>query len=608
MRIKKSIAALAIIAATRCRRARARRRSPSKPKLRLGRGHRAARDRRRRRLLPCPRHARQPRPRAGQRHAAHDAHPRPPAVPGRPRQQRPSSDRRCATIRVRIELTVPPTRSPAATACAPASASTGAPKSSCKRSRPLVVTNATPTPTPTPTPTASPRPARRRRPPRRSPSRCATPSRSTACSPTCDAFQDIADANGGNRAAGSPGYDASLAYVKSTLEAAGYTTATQTFDFVAYEENAPSLLERTDVDPDVTIESQTLDYSPSGDVDGRDPDGHARTSRRPARHGRRRLRGRGLRRQGLHGQDRADPARHVRRRRQGRQRQGGRRRSAWSSSTPATPTRPTATASPPSRSARTPASRSSASPTPTARRSAPAAPKTVHLVTDTTLTPTTTSNLIADTAGGNPDRTVVVGSHLDSVPAGPGINDNGTGSAFNLELALQMAKLGVAPKNKVRFAWWGAEEAGLVGSNHYVEQLTLEDAQKISANLNFDMLGSPNYIRYVYDGDGDAFDAGGPGRLRPDRAGLQRLLRGPEPGHRADRLRRPVGLRRLHRRRHPRGRPVLGRRGREDPGGVDDLRRHPERRRSTRTTTRPATRSTTSAARATASWARAPRT
>ena len=138
--------------------------------------------------------------------------------------------------------------------------------------------------------------------------------------------------------------------------------------------------------------------------------------------------------------------------------------------------------------------------------------KTVHLVTDTTLTPTTSANLLADTAGGNPDRTVIVGSHLDSVPAGPGINDNGTGSALNLELALQMAQLGTTPKNRVRFAWWGAEEAGLVGSNHYVEQLTLEDAQQIAANLNFDMLGSPNYIRYVYDGDGslDPEAGGGP--------------------------------------------------------------------------------------------------
>ena len=82
------------------------------------------------------------------------------------------------------------------------------------------------------------------------------------------AFQGIADANGGDRSAGTPGYDASLAYVKAKLEEAGYQTTTQTFDFVAYEENAPSLLERTASGPTSTIESQTLDYSPSGDVTG----------------------------------------------------------------------------------------------------------------------------------------------------------------------------------------------------------------------------------------------------------------------------------------------------------------------------------------------------
>jgi Zn-dependent M28 family amino/carboxypeptidase len=81
----------------------------------------------------------------------------------------------------------------------------------------------------------------------------------------------------------------------------------------------------------------------------------------------------------------------------------------------------------------------------------------------------TTTNVIAETAGGNPNEVVLVGSHLDSVPEGAGINDNGTGSAFNLELAVQMAKM-AAPTNKVRFAWWGAEEEGLRGSNYYVRR------------------------------------------------------------------------------------------------------------------------------------------
>lgn len=115
-----------------------------------------------------------------------------------------------------------------------------------------------------------------------------------------------------------------------------------------------------------------------------------------------------------------------------------------------------------------------------------------------------TANIIADTKEGRAGRTVVVGAHLDSVIEGPGINDNGSGSATILEVALQMSKLGIEPTNRVRFAFWGAEEFGLLGSEHYVESLSAGQLGNIALNLNFDMLGSPNYVRFVYDGDGSA--------------------------------------------------------------------------------------------------------
>ena len=67
------------------------------------------------------------------------------------------------------------------------------------------------------------------------------------------------------------------------------------------------------------------------------------------------------------------------------------------------------------------------------------------------------------------------------------------------------------PRNPVRFAFWGGEESGLVGSTYYVGQLSDEEGAKIGLNLNFDMLGSPNYVRFVYDGDGSDSDAGPPG-------------------------------------------------------------------------------------------------
>ena len=108
-------------------------------------------------------------------------------------------------------------------------------------------------------------------------------------------------------------------------------------------------------------------------------------------------------------------------------------------------------------------------------------------------------NVIAESRDGTPNNVVMVGAHLDSVQAGSGINDNGSGSAAILETALQMAK--VKPRNKLRFAWWGGEEAGLIGSTAYVAGLSAAERAKIALYLNFDMVGSPNHVFFVYDGD-----------------------------------------------------------------------------------------------------------
>jgi Zn-dependent M28 family amino/carboxypeptidase len=119
----------------------------------------------------------------------------------------------------------------------------------------------------------------------------------------------------------------------------------------------------------------------------------------------------------------------------------------------------------------------------------------LHLIADVFRGTVTTSNVLAETPGGRDDRVVVVGAHLDSVPQGPGIQDNGSGSAAILEIALQMADLGIEPRNKVRFAWWGAEESGLVGSTFYVNNLSKREIKNIALNLNFDKIGSPNFVR-----------------------------------------------------------------------------------------------------------------
>jgi aminopeptidase S len=111
-------------------------------------------------------------------------------------------------------------------------------------------------------------------------------------------------------------------------------------------------------------------------------------------------------------------------------------------------------------------------------------------------------NLIADWPGGDPNAIIMAGAHLDSVTAGAGINDNATGSAGLLEVALQISAADLAPDKHIRFGWWGAEELGLVGSTNYVNSLSTAEKAQIDAYLNFDMIGSPNPGYFVYSASG----------------------------------------------------------------------------------------------------------
>ena len=113
--------------------------------------------------------------------------------------------------------------------------------------------------------------------------------------------------------------------------------------------------------------------------------------------------------------------------------------------------------------------------------------------------------MIAELPGENEDNVVMAGAHLDSVIEGPGINDNGSGSAALLETALMMANLN--PENTLRFAWWAAEEQGLLGSADYVAGLSQAERDRIALYMNYDMVGSPNYVFMVYDSDQSTFEA-----------------------------------------------------------------------------------------------------
>ncbi|OEU89083.1 M28 family metallopeptidase [Streptomyces oceani] len=108
-------------------------------------------------------------------------------------------------------------------------------------------------------------------------------------------------------------------------------------------------------------------------------------------------------------------------------------------------------------------------------------------------------NLVAEWPGGSGDDVLMAGAHLDSVADGSGMNDNATGSAGLLEVALAVAEGDLKPSKQLRFAWWGAEELGLVGSSHYVSELPEAERAKIGGYLNFDMIGSPNAGYFVYD-------------------------------------------------------------------------------------------------------------
>uniref|UniRef100_A0A6B2L3T2 Peptidase M28 domain-containing protein n=1 Tax=Arcella intermedia TaxID=1963864 RepID=A0A6B2L3T2_9EUKA len=124
----------------------------------------------------------------------------------------------------------------------------------------------------------------------------------------------------------------------------------------------------------------------------------------------------------------------------------------------------------------------------------------VDLQANTKIQIVSSFNVFCETKEGNASNLIVAGAHLDSVPEGPGINDNGSGSASLLEIVVQWYGLGLVPVNRIRFAWWGSEEVGLIGSRNYVRGLTPGELGNIAMNLNFDMLGSPNYYIGVHDG------------------------------------------------------------------------------------------------------------
>ena len=339
-----------------------------------------------------------------------------------------------------------------------------------------------------------------------------------------EAWQAIADANGGTRASGTPGYDASADYVADLLEAAGYTVERQVFDFSLFTENSSSLV--ADGTP---IETQAFAFSGSGTVLGGnvipvDLDlglGNASTS--------------GCEPADFVGLDWSGPddialiqrgACFFSDKALNAQAAGAEAVIIFNQGNTADPGRQDIIGGTLGEGVvgvlTIPVLDTSYS-----DGLVVLGATTVDLSADTTIVTSTTENVIGDLPGVNPDNVVMAGAHLDSVAAGPGINDNGSGSGALLAIALALGNnTKYTPQNTLRFAWWGAEESGLIGSEQYVFNpdfgLTQEEYDALALYLNFDMVGSPNFIYGVYDADESTFPA--PVFIPPGSAELEDLF------------------------------------------------------------------------------------
>ncbi|MGH3924316.1 MAG: M20/M25/M40 family metallo-hydrolase, partial [Pseudonocardiaceae bacterium] len=318
------------------------------------------------------------------------------------------------------------------------------------------------------------------------------------------AFQAIADANGDNRFSGMPGYDASVDYVVETLEAAGYDPEVQTFNYLAFEVVGPSALQQTA--PNAVTYVEGVDFGPITQSDPGDVTaavtavdlmlglGNTSTSGCETSdfagfpRGNIALLQRGVCTFELKAENAAaagavgivifnqgntaDPSR-----------QGIPAVTLTANNTSGIPVIGTTYA--------------------LGETLAGISGLRMRVFANTLRQILPTANVLAEKRGTNNNNVVMAGAHLDSVLAGPGINDNGSGSASILEVAEQLAH--VKLQNTVRFAWWGAEESGLIGSTNYVNGLSQAQKDRIALYLNFDMVGSPNYIFMTQDADQSSF-------------------------------------------------------------------------------------------------------
>jgi Zn-dependent M28 family amino/carboxypeptidase len=305
------------------------------------------------------------------------------------------------------------------------------------------------------------------------------------------ALQRIADRHGGNRAAGTAGYRASVAYVVAQLRRAGYHPRTQTLAFRQTQTTQAPVLERVAPAPAIALQVAEVGNAGSGDVTG------------PVVPVDLNLGGDRASTSGCEAADFAGfPPGAIALVQRGTCTITDKVANAAAAGAAAVVLFNQGDAPDrlglPDLQAGAPTAIPIVATTFTAGALLADPGTSLHLAVATRVRRVQTTNVIAQTPKASRRHVIMLGGHLDSVAAGPGINDDGTGVAFLLELARQAQRLHLRPAAALRFGFWAAEEEGLYGSEAYVRSLDPAQRRAIDAYLNFDMLGSPNGVRYVY--------------------------------------------------------------------------------------------------------------
>jgi Zn-dependent M28 family amino/carboxypeptidase len=334
------------------------------------------------------------------------------------------------------------------------------------------------------------------------------------------ALQRIATKNDDQRASGTPGFAAAARYVENTMSAAGYAVREQHFTFPYYAELGSPTLSEVSPTADAIQSTTTIDYSGDGTVTGRLvpigdilvplPAGGSSTS-------------------GCSTADfppltgtapeialiqRGTCAFDVKA--QNAEAAGYAAAIIFNSGAPGDTGDLSATLG---QAATIPVEGADSADGAALYTATQAGPVTVKVTTDTQdIAKDGTENIIAETRGGDPNHVVLVDAYLDALATGPGINEDGSGVATMLDIATQITRLHLNPRYKIEFVFFGADEVrawripdtsvGLLGSQHFVDSLSTAQTGDIIANLDLDSTGSPNYVRFVSNGDGPTVNNG----------------------------------------------------------------------------------------------------